>query len=61
MLILLGESLMRSSNPMNKIKELQGAPVVLVKICGIQDEEMAIATAEAGNIFFEIILILFRS
>lgn len=40
---------MRSSNPFNKIKELQGAPIVLVKICGIQDVPMAIATAEAGR------------
>lgn len=47
--VLVGESLMRASNPADKIKELQGrAKPALVKICGIKDVPTAIATAEAG-------------
>lgn len=46
--VLVGESLMRATSPANKIKELKGEKVTLVKICGIKDVSAAIATAEAG-------------
>lgn len=46
--MLVGESLMRATNPVNKIKELKGEEVSLVKICGIKDVPTAIAAAEAG-------------
>jgi anthranilate synthase/indole-3-glycerol phosphate synthase/phosphoribosylanthranilate isomerase len=51
--VLVGESLMRASDPAQKIRELQGGgdetrSKPLVKICGIKDVPTAIATAEAG-------------
>lgn len=46
--VLVGESLMRAVDPAAKIKELQGKPSPIVKICGIKDAETAVATAEAG-------------
>jgi anthranilate synthase/indole-3-glycerol phosphate synthase/phosphoribosylanthranilate isomerase len=46
--ILVGETLMRSSDPARKILELQGFVPPIVKICGVKTVEMAIATAEAG-------------
>eukprot|EP01120_Amphizonella_sp_Union-15-10_P002413 TRINITY_DN12622_c0_g1_i1.p1 TRINITY_DN12622_c0_g1~~TRINITY_DN12622_c0_g1_i1.p1 ORF type:complete len:300 (+),score=51.58 TRINITY_DN12622_c0_g1_i1:3-902(+) len=53
--VLVGESLMKSSNPINKILELSGRKITYVKICGICDVETAIETAQSGVDFIGLV------
>lgn len=54
--VLVGESLMRSGNPRDKILELSGLKQeTLVKICGLMDSSMAIHTANSGADFIGLV------
>uniref|UniRef100_A0A6B2L3Q4 Uncharacterized protein n=1 Tax=Arcella intermedia TaxID=1963864 RepID=A0A6B2L3Q4_9EUKA len=53
--MLVGEALMKSPSPGNKILELTGKYFPLVKICGIMEKELAISTLQSGADFLGLV------